>query len=317
MKPGRHVITVSLCLLVLNNVAPAPSGAPKHSTWSEPVNLGPTINSTFSETAPSLSKNGLSLYFSSNRPCGPGDAVADLDIWVAQRATEDAPWGTPQCLAINVDGFEDSAAAFSRDGHWMFFVSSRPGSQPGIGPPNPAFNARDLWASYRPHVHDDYSWTPAVNAGSVNSNQAEAGPTYFEGDGITWPQLLFTSNRGGTFDIWQADVFGDGQVGVATLVADVSTATEVEARPSIRHDGLELFLFRTSQGAANSDIFAATRVDTSRPWSVPQNVGAPVNTTSNEQQPFISADRRTLYFASDRSGVSLDLWVSTRDKAHP
>lgn len=317
MRLIRPAVAVSFALVVINSVAPAPLGSPKYSMWSEPVNLGPTINSTFTETTPALSKNGLSLYFSSNRPCGAADGVADVNIWVARRATESAAWMPPECLAINVDGFEDSAAAFSRDGHWMFFVSNRPGSLPGAGPPNAAFNARDLWVSYRPDVHDDHSWTPAVNAGAVNSNQADAGPTYFEGDGSGWPQLLFTSNRAGTFDIWQSEVFGDGQVGAAKLVADISTTNEVEARPSIRHDGLELFFFRTLQGSANSEIFVATRDEATRPWSALQNIGAPVNVESNEQQPFIAADRQALYFASDRDGVSLDLWVSTRQRAHP
>ncbi len=40
------------------------------SAWSEPVNLGPIVNSEFDDTHPGISNNGLSLYFSSNRPGG-------------------------------------------------------------------------------------------------------------------------------------------------------------------------------------------------------------------------------------------------------
>jgi WD40 repeat protein len=286
--------------------------APHFSQWSEPVNLGPTINSPFAETAPTLSKDGRSLYFSSTRPCGAGDATLDLNIWVARRNSTEESWNPPECLEINVDGFEDSAAAFSRDGHWMFFVSDRPGS---LGAPG--FNGRDIWVSWRSDVHDDHAWGEPFNAGpAINTTTAEAGPTYFENEGRPWPQLFFTSIRNGTFDIWVSDVLGDGQFGPPSRVNELSTGDLVEARPSIGHDGLELFFFR-GPGGAIFDIYAASRPDPTAPWSEPVNLGAPVNTGANEQQPSISSDRKMLFFASNRPGTfgNLDIWVSTRVKA--
>ena len=41
-----------------------------NSEWSEPVNLGAVVNSNVLDAAPTLSKDGLSLYFTSNRPGG-------------------------------------------------------------------------------------------------------------------------------------------------------------------------------------------------------------------------------------------------------
>jgi hypothetical protein len=40
--------------------------------WSEPVNLGPIVNTTFNEGAPALSWSGTTLYLYSNRPGGFG-----------------------------------------------------------------------------------------------------------------------------------------------------------------------------------------------------------------------------------------------------
>src|SRR5215469_2662858 len=40
------------------------------SDWSEPVWLGPVVNSTFNEEHPGISRDELSLYISSNRPGG-------------------------------------------------------------------------------------------------------------------------------------------------------------------------------------------------------------------------------------------------------
>src|SRR5437899_4877507 len=65
-----------------------------NSEWSAPVNLGSTINTTFNEQGPNLSKDGLSLYFGSDRPGGLGS----FDLWVARRACSDCPWETPENL---------------------------------------------------------------------------------------------------------------------------------------------------------------------------------------------------------------------------
>jgi len=52
-------------------------------------------------------------------------------------------------------------------------------------------------------------------------------------------------------------------------------------------------------------------------WSIPQNMGKPINTASRETQPSITPDGRTLYFASDRPGGkgNHDIWVSYKDSA--
>jgi hypothetical protein len=312
MKPVHFVVTAVALVLVLT-LQRQTFGAPRYSNWSAPVNLGAAINSSFLETAPTLSKNRLSLYFSSDRPCGDGDVVLDLNIWVARRGSPKAPWDMPECLAINVDGFEDSAAAFSRDGHWMFFVSDRPGS---IGAPG--FNGRDIWLTYREHVHDDQAWTEPFHGGSeINSEFADAGPSYFENEaGI--PQLFFTSNRNGTFDLWVAEVVGPGELAVPSRIDELSTGNLVEARPSIRHDGLELFFFRGTGAVQVFDIYSATRSHTGAPWSEAVNLGPPVSGPSNDQQPGIASDRETLVFASNRSPGgfgSLDIWMATRSKA--
>jgi WD40-like Beta Propeller Repeat len=54
-------------------------------------------------------------------------------------------------------------------------------------------------------------------------------------------------------------------------------------------------------------------------WSAPVNLGSVINSASNDQQPGISPDNLSLYFASDRPGGvgnnaagNFDLWVSHR-----
>src|SRR5215472_12767255 len=73
--------------------------AQKFSEWSAPVNLGPTINSGTNNQHPAISKDGLSLYYSSDR----SGTVGKLDMWVSQRPSLDAEWGTPQNLGTNIN----------------------------------------------------------------------------------------------------------------------------------------------------------------------------------------------------------------------
>jgi Tol biopolymer transport system component len=62
------------------------------------------------------------------------------------------------------------------------------------------------------------------------------------------------------------------------------------------------------------DLYVTTRRDPSASWSQPVNLGPPINTDANEQQPGLSSDGRQLFFASNRPGSlgNLDIWVSTR-----
>ena len=57
-------------------------------TFGRPVNLGPNINSPSLEVEPSISADGLELFFESHRPGGHGNA----DIYVSRRASKDDPW---------------------------------------------------------------------------------------------------------------------------------------------------------------------------------------------------------------------------------
>jgi WD40 repeat protein len=69
-RPSRRdrVFLVTAAVLVWAGVGAALTGAaPNYSDWSAPVNLGPVVNSSGNDVGPAISKDGLSLYFNSNR----------------------------------------------------------------------------------------------------------------------------------------------------------------------------------------------------------------------------------------------------------
>ena len=82
----------------------------------------PAINSANSDFSPVLSADGLTIFWSSDRP--DGNAKGDFDIWTASRASTDANFATPRNVAeLNTDGLEEPAF-LSPDGCRLYFERS-------------------------------------------------------------------------------------------------------------------------------------------------------------------------------------------------
>jgi hypothetical protein len=313
MSPAIRMSGALIGLVFVVLAISRPGAAPQYSDWAAPTNLGPTINSPFLDGGPAMSKNGLSLYFHSQRPPGgPGAA----DIWVSQRPTERDAWGLPVNLAVVNTAANETVPSLSRDGHWLFFTSTRSDGA-GLG---------DIWVSWREHTHDDFGWALPVNLGAgVNTAFFDNGPSFFENDEGGAPLLFFTSNRPGgpgalgTFDLYMSQLWPVGSFGPATLGTELSSAAN-EQRPSVRFDGLEIFFFSNRPGSAGNDLWASTRNTVLEPWSNPVNLGPTVNSAFDDQAPHIAADRQTLLFTSNRPDVGfgeIDLYVTTRTKNKP
>jgi hypothetical protein len=302
MKSMRALFVLALMIAI----GPHVTTAPKFSDWAAPTNLGCQINSPFGEQGPAISKDGLSLYFGSMRPDGLGAS----DIWVSQRASLDDPWEPPVNVGANINTpGADNIPALSRDGHFLFFNSDRAGTS-GI---------LDIWVSYRKHVRDDFGWQPPVNLGAgVNSLAVEAGASYLE-NGTDGAPLLFFA-RGQTLadtDIYVSELQADGSFAEAVFVPELSSV-QSDQRPSVRFDGLELFLFSDRFGSLGlSDLWVSTRETVFDAWGTPTNLGPTVNSAFADMQPYIAADRQTLFFTSNRPGGcgALDLYMTNRIKA--
>jgi hypothetical protein len=309
MKSAVIRLVLVLAVLLLPSTS-NPLAAPDFSDWDEPENLGPFVNSPFTDGGPALSKDGLSLYFFSNRPGGMGGT----DIYVSQRASEDDPWGPPVNLGDIINtSFAEAVPTFSRDGHWMFFTSSRPDGLGGF----------DIWASWRQHTHDDFGWQAPVNLGAnINTAFADQGPTYFAGEGNSPPALFFISNKPGGCggnDVYTSELQSDGSFGPAIHIPELCSPLS-DGRPAVGHNGLEIILFSNRAGGlGGNDFWVSTRASLGSPWDTPQNLGSIVNTGAEEFQPHLSSNGRVLVFASNRhnpgSLTDFDLYMTERSKA--
>jgi hypothetical protein len=163
--------------------------ATTEGSWSQPVNLGPAINSPAYDGHANLSEDGLSLYFSSERPGGYGNR----DTWLVTRETTSASWSEPRNLGPGVNSAAyDSGPNISGDGKTLFFGSGRLGGYGGG-------NGWDLWMTRRTSTDDP--WTTPVHLGPIiNSPYQDIAPC-ISADGSI---LYFYSNRPGGNGIWQA-----------------------------------------------------------------------------------------------------------------
>jgi len=90
------------------------------STWSEPVNLGPNVNTASEEFAPFLAPDDRSLFFSTSGRPGYGD----VDIFVCQRQGDGwSTWNEPQNLGDLINGpNRDSYFSVPARGEYAYFT---------------------------------------------------------------------------------------------------------------------------------------------------------------------------------------------------
>jgi len=289
--------TISLVLVLVLSVVMEQANA--DFTFSEPTNLGQTINSASSEPAACISADGLSIFFTSyNRPGGSGSD----DLWVSIRATIDDPWGEPVNLGPEVNSSSpDGYSSISADGLTLYFsANNRPGGQ----------GQDDIWMTTRATTDDD--WGKAVNLGPPVDSSGREFSQGISSDGLT---LYFSSTKyggSGNSDLWMSTraATNDNWFSPVNLGSTVNSSG-YDWMPSISSDGHTLFFeSERSGGFGDSDIWMTRRDTSEGGWTTPVNLGDAINGSAYDGSPSISADGLILYFSSNRPGGSgnRDLW---------
>ncbi len=285
-------ITLLLLAFVLALIL-TPRIANADFTFGTATNLGPTVNSPDSDFSTCISADGLSLFFSSNRPPG---GWRDFDLWVTTRQTKDEDWGAAVHLGdtLNSRGMEWTPC-ISADGLELFF---------GDG----TWGDTDISVARRNSPSEP--WGAAQSLGpTVNSTAWDSAPS-ISADGL---ELFFSSTRSGGFggpDLYvttrasTSDPWGPAVNLGPTINSAYGDSLYGEWTPNISQDGLTLFFAsaRPPGSASNLDIWMTRRATGDDEWGPLVHLGAPVNSSSQDSSPCISADGLTLYFVSGRPG---------------
>lgn len=133
--------------------------------WSVPVNLGGKVNSHAWESQPSLSSDGRTLYFISNR----GGGVGGRDIWVSH-LDEKEQWSSPSNLGSTINTPNDEVSPFIHPNNVTLYFASN-----GIT----GFGGFDIFYTER----KDKSWSKPRNIGYPINTSADQVSLYITSDG--------------------------------------------------------------------------------------------------------------------------------------
>jgi Tol biopolymer transport system component len=199
---------------------------------------------------------------------------------------------------------EDYAPNISADGKILYFVSNREGS---------ALNfkkepSHDLWAAKKNNELDTVFFKPfnidtTTTYGNLGVNtQLNEGTTSISADGKT---LIFTGcNRVdgyGDCDLYITEIVNGTWQKPFNLGRNVNS-DYWEAQPTITADKSRIYFCSDRpcpNGYNNSDIWYTDYDFDNGEWKAAVNAGSTINTKGRESSPFITADGKTLFFASD------------------
>lgn len=250
-----------------------------------PKNLGPNINTPYSEYLPTLTADGETLIYCTMLGNSPYNRQEDFFI----SKLVDGQWqkGTP-IVHLNTSDSEGSQA-ISADGRLIVFTAcNRPGGLGGC----------DLYFSETING----KVMPPKNLGApINTGLIETQPS-LSADGKT---LYFVRTKSGwkdNSDIWQSERQPNGKWSQPIPLDSTINSPDQEQSPYIHPDGQTLyFTSRGHIGMGNFDIFFSRKQPNGK-WGKPENIGYPINTAGSEGAVFISLDGSTAYISSTMEG---------------
>jgi outer membrane protein OmpA-like peptidoglycan-associated protein len=275
-------VGAALILLLLGIVASAwAQGELPKEAW----NLGPNVNSKYSDFGPIISADGNALFFTSDRPEGYGGQ----DIWVSRRVG--GSWTIPVNLGKPVNTqLNEGPDTFSVDEQVMYLTGCN--REDGHG-------QCDIYISHRVGENE---WSEAENLGpplNTKYNEANASLSL---DGKT---LYFVSTRPeglGGWDIWVSNQDGRGKWSEPeNLGKNINTPLN-EVYAFIHTDGVSLYFSSDGHGGLGASDMFRTQLGEGG-WSEPVNLGPLVNTPDKDYYFTIPASGDLAYFSSDRGNT--------------
>jgi outer membrane protein OmpA-like peptidoglycan-associated protein/Tol biopolymer transport system component len=268
VKAQKHIKDCDFSLMAIKNPVPF-----------KPVNLGSAINTVDDEYMAAITTDESNLIFT-RQINNKEDFYQSFKV--------DTTWSKAVYLSknINTDDFNEGAQCISPDGQYLFFTGcNRPD---GLG-------RCDIYISKK----DGKEWSKPIDLGfPINTKGWESQPSV-SSDGKT---LYFVSDRKGGYggyDIWKSNLNEKGSWGEpVNLGPNINTAYD-DMSPFIHPDNKTLYFSSDGWvGLGNKDIFIS-RLDDNNQWSVPQNMGYPINTCHDEGGLTINASGTKAYFSSD------------------
>jgi len=259
--------------------------------YNNPVNaklelFGEPINSVFSDHSPVISADESVIIFTSRRENASGgepdmDGSYSEDIFITEKI--DGSWTEPRSISSNINTADHEASiSLSLDGQTLLLYR---GEDEG-----------SIYISRR----NGSDWTVPEKLGeTINTTSRETSASLSADERL----LYFTSDRSGGFgglDIYVSEIQPDGSWGEPKNLGPAVNTEFDEEGPYIHPDGKSLYF--SSKGHFNMggfDIFKVERNEFGT-WTLPKNVGFPINTIEDDVFYVPSPDSKRIYLSSYR-----------------
>ena len=250
-----------------------------------PKNLGSNINSSKEEYLPAISYNGKNLVYSRRLK---KNNVFQEDFYVS-KLDENSNWilSKPYFGTLNTNGNEGAFSFSSDTGYSVFTACDRFDSM----------GSCDLYMLFN---------NSTFNAGKIINSKSWESQGCFSPDGR---YLYFVSNRSGGYggkDIWRSQITDNGFLEPENLGPKINTEDD-EMSPFLHPDNLTFYFASSGHvGMGGYDVYISKRIDGLNEWSLPTNLGYPINTFNTENSLIVANDGRTAYYTSNQSGFGLE-----------
>jgi len=267
--------------------------------FATPELLPPQINhSNAFQATPWLSRDGLLLYFSSDRPGGYGE----IDLWVAERNSVNDVWNSPTNLGPTINTTRSELSpCLSADGLTLYFEDGNPyGVASRAGGPG----HYQIWTATRSNGANPWN-TPTDLGPPVGSSSVDDYP-HLAADGLS---LYFTSMRSGQAGLYvarRADPWTPWLT-ATNLGSQINQGSWIGG-PYLSTNGLRLVFYSDrSGGRGGFDLWMSTRSNITAAWPAPVNLGVQVNGPHYDVTPCVSIDFPALgsyvYFARNNTAA--------------
>ncbi|RPH32821.1 MAG: hypothetical protein EHM93_07800 [Bacteroidales bacterium] len=260
----------------------------QHPVPFKPVNLGDGVNTYFDEYWPSLSADENTLVITANVPKDSASEQVRYnrqeDFFISHR-NSDGVWERKQSLGKPINtSFNEGAQSITADGKKMYYTVCR--------------GVCNIFTSKRA---SDGTWSSPIRVPNINSNKFSNKQPSISPDGRT---LYYVSNclgGHGGYDIWKSNLREDGTWFAPENLGDTINTEGNEQSPFIHFDNQTLYFASDGHiGMGGFDLFTSKH-DAKGNWTIPKNLGYPINTFRDEDGLVINARGTTAYYSSDRN----------------
>jgi hypothetical protein len=239
---------------------------------------------------PTLPADMLELYFASSR------GIAG-DIFVARREQVNEPWGVPEVVTSLSSPWVDNTPEISADGLVIYFSSNRDG-----------LPDEDVFVSTRPNR--DSEWLLPMRVAALSTALMRDVCPFITDEGLHvygcvgnpfLPELdLVRFDREGLAAPWSA----------GTPLMELNTPGLECAAWLDPSERVLAFMSDRPGGPGQIDLWLASRPTTDDPFEPPSPI-VELNSVAVDEDPWMSPDGGTVYFASERHGT-LDIFMAVR-----